>query len=67
MKRVRVLVANRPRLMREMLMANDSGSKLPCRIVGYVPLPDQEIAVEGPVYEVDRIPNVSKATRSMMY
>jgi exopolysaccharide biosynthesis polyprenyl glycosylphosphotransferase len=29
---------------------------LPCRVVGFVRLPDQEVAVEGPVYELDQIP-----------
>jgi Undecaprenyl-phosphate glucose phosphotransferase len=32
---------------------------LPCRIVGFVRLPDQETAVEGPVYELDQIPMFS--------
>lgn len=32
------------------------GEVLPCRIVGFVRLPEQEIAVEGPVYEIAQIP-----------
>jgi len=32
---------------------------LPCRIVGFVRLPDQEVAVDGPVYEMDQIPTFS--------
>jgi Undecaprenyl-phosphate glucose phosphotransferase len=36
-----------------------NGEVLPCRVVGFVRLPDQEIAVEGPVYEIDHIPNFS--------
>ncbi|MGA7592278.1 MAG: exopolysaccharide biosynthesis polyprenyl glycosylphosphotransferase, partial [Candidatus Sulfotelmatobacter sp.] len=32
------------------------GEVLPCRIVGFVRLPDQEVAVDGPVYELDQIP-----------
>ena len=32
------------------------GEVLPCKVVGFVHLPDQEIAVEGPVYELDQIP-----------
>jgi Undecaprenyl-phosphate glucose phosphotransferase len=34
-----------------------SGEVLPCRVVGFVRLPGQEIAVDGPVYELDQIPN----------
>ena len=29
---------------------------LPCRIMGFVRLPDQEVAVNRPVYELDQIP-----------
>ena len=36
-----------------------NGEVLPCKVVGFVRLPDQEIAVEGPVYEMDQIPNFS--------
>src|SRR6202140_2570261 len=35
------------------------GEVLPCKVVGFVRLPDQEIAVDGPIYEVDQIPNFS--------
>ena len=33
-----------------------NGEVLPCKIAGFVRLPDQEIAVEGPIYEADQIP-----------
>ena len=32
------------------------GEVLPCKVVGFVRLPDQEVTVEGPVYELDQIP-----------
>jgi exopolysaccharide biosynthesis polyprenyl glycosylphosphotransferase len=32
------------------------GEVLPCRVMGFVRLPDQEVAVGGPVYELDQIP-----------
>ena len=35
------------------------GEVLPCKIVGFVRLPAQEIAVDGPVFEADQIPTFS--------
>jgi Undecaprenyl-phosphate glucose phosphotransferase len=34
-----------------------NGEVLPCKIVGFVRLPGQEVTVDGPVYELDQIPN----------
>jgi exopolysaccharide biosynthesis polyprenyl glycosylphosphotransferase len=35
------------------------GEVLPCKIVGFVRLPDQKVSVDGPVYELDEIPSFS--------
>jgi exopolysaccharide biosynthesis polyprenyl glycosylphosphotransferase len=35
------------------------GEVLPCRVMGFVRLPDQEVAVDGPVYELDQLPSFS--------
>jgi len=35
------------------------GEVLPCKVVGFVHLPEQEIAVAGPIYEADQIPTFS--------
>ena len=47
------------RFARRVATSLSNGEVLPCRVVGFVRLPDQEIAVEGPVYEVNQIPNFS--------
>jgi len=33
------------------------GEVLPCKVIGFVRLPDQPIVVDGPVFEADQIPN----------
>jgi exopolysaccharide biosynthesis polyprenyl glycosylphosphotransferase len=38
------------------------GEVLPCRIMGYVRLPGQEVAVDGPVYDLDQIPVFSNGS-----
>lgn len=35
------------------------GEVLPCKVVGFVRLPGQEVAVDGPVFETDQVPNFS--------
>jgi Undecaprenyl-phosphate glucose phosphotransferase len=47
------------RFARRVATSLSTGEVLPCRVVGFVHLPDQEIAVEGAVYEVGQIPNFS--------
>jgi Undecaprenyl-phosphate glucose phosphotransferase len=56
---VRILMVGTDRYARRVTTSLQNGEVLPCRVVGFVHLPDQEIAVEGPIYEIDQIPNFS--------
>jgi Undecaprenyl-phosphate glucose phosphotransferase len=56
---VKILMVGTDRFARRVATSLLHGEVLPCKVVGFVRLPDQEIAVEGPVYEVDQIPNFS--------
>ena len=56
---VRILMVGTDRFARRVATTLLNGEVLPCKVVGYVRLPDQEIAVEGTVYEMDQIPNFS--------
>jgi Undecaprenyl-phosphate glucose phosphotransferase len=53
---IRVLIVGTDRFARKVAASLEHGEVLSCRIAGFVRLPDQEIAVEGPVYEFDNIP-----------
>jgi Undecaprenyl-phosphate glucose phosphotransferase len=53
---VKILVVGTDRFARRVATSLLNGEVLPCRVVGFVRLPGQEIAVEGPVYELDQIP-----------
>jgi Undecaprenyl-phosphate glucose phosphotransferase len=53
---VKILVVGTDRFARRVGTSLLHGEVLPCRIVGFVRLPDQEVAVDGPVYELDQIP-----------
>jgi Undecaprenyl-phosphate glucose phosphotransferase len=56
---VKILMVGTDRFARRVETSLSTGEVLPCRVVGFVHLPNQEIAVEGAVYEVDQIPNFS--------
>ena len=56
---VRILMVGTDRFARRVATSLLHGEVLPCRVVGFVRLPEQDIAVEGPVYETDQIPNFS--------
>ena len=56
---VKILMVGTDRFARRVATSLLHGEVLPCKVVGFVRLPDQEIAVEGPVYEMDQIPNFS--------
>ena len=53
---VKILVVGTDRFARRVATSLLNGEVLPCRVVGFVRLPGQEVAVEGPVYEIDQIP-----------
>jgi Undecaprenyl-phosphate glucose phosphotransferase len=53
---VKILVVGTDRFARRVGTSLLHGEVLPCRVVGFVRLPDQEVAVDGPVYELDQIP-----------
>jgi Undecaprenyl-phosphate glucose phosphotransferase len=54
---VKILVVGTDRFARRVGASLLQGEVLPCRVVGFVRLPGQEIAVDGPVYEMDNIPS----------
>jgi exopolysaccharide biosynthesis polyprenyl glycosylphosphotransferase len=56
---IRVLIVGTDRFARKVAASLEHGEVLSCRIAGFVRLPDQEIGVEGPVYEFDNIPKFS--------
>ena len=56
---IKILMVGTGRFARRVATTLLHGEVLPCRIVGFVRLPDQEITVEGPIYEIDHIPNFS--------
>ena len=58
-KAVKILVVGTDRFARRVATSLEHGEVLPCRIVGFVRLPDQEVVVDGPVYELDQIPAFS--------
>ena len=53
---VRILMVGTDRFARRVATSLLHGEVLPCKVVGFVRLPDQEVTVEGPVYEMDQIP-----------
>jgi Undecaprenyl-phosphate glucose phosphotransferase len=53
---VRILMVGTDRFARRVAASLLHGEVLPCKVVGFVRLPDQEVTVEGPVYELDQIP-----------
>jgi Undecaprenyl-phosphate glucose phosphotransferase len=53
---VKILVVGTDRFARRVGASLLHGEVLPCKVVGFVHLPDQEVAVDGPVYELDQIP-----------
>ena len=54
---IKILMVGTDRFARRVGTSLLNGEVLPCRVVGFVRLPGQEIAVDGPVYELDQIPN----------
>ncbi|HTS10064.1 MAG TPA: undecaprenyl-phosphate glucose phosphotransferase [Candidatus Eisenbacteria bacterium] len=56
---VKILMVGTDHFARRVATSLSTGEVLPCRVVGFVRLPDQEIAVDGAVYEVGQIPNFS--------
>jgi Undecaprenyl-phosphate glucose phosphotransferase len=56
---VKILVVGADRFARRVGTSLLHGEVLPCRVMGFVRLPDQEVAVDGPVYELDQIPSFS--------
>jgi Undecaprenyl-phosphate glucose phosphotransferase len=56
---IKILIVGTDRFARRVATSLLHGEVLPCRIMGFVRLPDQEVAVDGPVYELDQIPTFS--------
>jgi Undecaprenyl-phosphate glucose phosphotransferase len=53
---VKILMVGTDRFARRVATTLLHGEVLPCKVVGFVRLQDQEVVVEGPVYELDQIP-----------
>lgn len=53
---VRILMVGTDRFARRVAATLLHGEVLPCKVAGFVRLPDQEVTVEGPIYELDQIP-----------
>ena len=56
---VKILIVGTDRFARRVGTSLLHGEVLPCRVMGFVRLPDQEIVVDGPVYELDQMPAFS--------
>jgi len=56
---VKILMVGTDRFASRVTASLVHGEVLPCKVVGFVRLPDQDIAVEGAVFETDQIPNFS--------
>ncbi len=56
---VKILIVGTDRFARRVGTSLLHGEVLPCRVVGFVRMPGQEVAVDGPVYEMDQIPTFS--------
>ncbi len=56
---VKILMVGTDRFARRVAATLQQGEVLPCQVAGFVHLPGQDIAVEGPVYESDEIPTFS--------
>jgi Undecaprenyl-phosphate glucose phosphotransferase len=53
---VKILMVGTDRFARRVATSLLHGEVLPCKVVGFVRVHDQEVVVEGPVYELDQIP-----------
>ncbi len=53
---VKILIVGTDRFARRVATSLQHGEVLPCKIVGFVRLPDQEVAVEGTIYELGQLP-----------
>src|ERR1700733_2488878 len=53
---VRILMVGTDRFARRVAASLLHGEVLPCKGGGFVRLPNQEVTVEGPIYELDQIP-----------
>jgi Undecaprenyl-phosphate glucose phosphotransferase len=56
---VRILMVGTDSFARHVASNLAHGEVLPCKVIGFVRLPNQEVTVEGPVYEADQVPNFS--------
>jgi len=56
---IKILVVGTDRFARRVGTSLLHGEVLPCRVMGFVRLPDQEVVVDGPIYELDQIPAFS--------
>src|SRR5579872_725712 len=53
---VRILIVGTDRFARRVATSLLHGEVLPCKVVGFVKLPDQEVAVEGTIYDLGQLP-----------
>jgi Undecaprenyl-phosphate glucose phosphotransferase len=53
---VKILIVGTDRFARRVATSLMHGEVLPCKVVGFVHLPDQDISVDGNVYELGQLP-----------
>lgn len=53
---VRILIVGTDRFARRVATSLLHGEVLPCKVVGFVKLPDQEVEVEGTIYDFGQLP-----------
>ncbi len=56
---IKILMVGTDAFAQRVRTSLSNGEVLPCKVVGFVHLSGQEIAVDGPIYEVDQIPTFS--------
>lgn len=56
---VRILMVGTDAFAQRVTTSLTNGEVLPCKVVGFVHLPGQEVMIDGPMYEVDQIPTFS--------
>lgn len=59
---VRILIVGTDRFAHRVHTSLVHEEVLPCRVVGFVRLPGQDISVHGPIYELDRLPAFSNGS-----
>jgi Undecaprenyl-phosphate glucose phosphotransferase len=57
---IKILVIGTDRFAQRVAISLMHGEVLPCKVIGFVRLPGQDVAIEGSIYEEDEIPQFAK-------